>query len=643
MSTNTVNDDFIFGLGVFNDSICVGGQSFFEYSSSSHKFLKLTPPSSQIWSFFALNKDTLLLGRDSGIEMFQWSEKKLLPLNIGNNGHSHPVVVYRFIHGSDGNIWAAAQNGVYVLNTKGAIIDYYGNTKEADHQLPFSAVYDIHEDSTGIFWFCTGGQGLFRWNKNKNEFRQFTFAEGLPASVTYRIEKDNSGNLWISTDYGLTFLNPHNFSMINYDMSDGLSQNEFNRESSFKAADGRLYFGSINGVNAFYPHDFIEDTTYLNVPLQIISFNKFSNSKNKLLDLTTELTTNPTINLNPDDRFFNLQFMLLDYKNGKKRYAYKIDGIDKDWNNINENSIRISGLPYGEFTLHIKGRTAAGAWSRNELVIPILVYTPYYRKAWFIISCILLLIAIIYFIIYYRTRRLEIEKTRLEKVVSERTFDLKLSLDKQQGLLKEKDTLLKEIHHRVKNNLQVISNLLEMQNVGIDDARAKSVIKESQNRVRSIALIHQKLYQNEDISAIDLNDFSNELFSQVMGLFRKPGLTINKNFTIGKLLIDIDTAVPLGLILNELFTNTFKYAFAGDSGLISLGFDELGEGNYRLTYKDNGKGLPLGFDIYKAKSVGLWLIVSLSRQLGGEAYYEFENGSKFTITFKDTAARKNID
>ncbi|HTA28593.1 MAG TPA: histidine kinase dimerization/phosphoacceptor domain -containing protein, partial [Bacteroidia bacterium] len=573
----------------------------------------------------------------------QWSEKKLLPLNIGNKGHSHPEVVYRFIHGSDGNIWAAAQNGVYVLNTMGTIIDYYGNTKEAGHELPFSAIYDIHEDSIGVFWFCTGGQGLFRWNKNKNEFRQFTFADGLPANVIYRVEKDNSGNLWISTDYGLTCLNPHNNSIINYDMSDGLSQNEFNRESSFKAANGRLFFGSINGVNAFYPRDFIEDTTYLNVPLQIISFNKFSSSKNKLLDLTTELITGRTISLNPDDKFFNLQFMLLDYKNGKKQYAYKIDGIDKDWNNINENSIRISGLPYGEFTLHIKGRTAAGAWSRSELVIPIIVYTPYYRKAWFIILSFLSIIFLVYGIIRYRTQRLEIEKVRLENIVSDRTSELKLSVDKQQGLLKEKDMLLKEIHHRVKNNLQVISNLLEMQNVGIDDERAKSVIKEGQNRVRSIALIHQKLYQNEDIAAIDLADFTNELFSQVMGLFRKPGLTITKEINMGKVLLDIDTAVPLGLILNELFTNTFKYAFTGNTGHITITFEDLSGGNYSIIYKDNGKGLPPDFDMNKAHSVGLWLVVSLSKQLGGEAKYEYENGSKFSIYFKDTPARKDID
>jgi class 3 adenylate cyclase len=133
--------------------------------------------------------------------------------------------------------------------------------------------------------------------------------------------------------------------------------------------------------------------------------------------------------VNTGDRFIELNFLLLDFEVGKKRYAYKIEGLDKDWNYTNENSIHLSGLPYGNFTLRVKGQNSYGAWSKCELSIPLVVITPYYRSAWFILLTALLFFGTIFLVIHFRTRQLGAAKTKLEGIVGERTAQLKRSLE----------------------------------------------------------------------------------------------------------------------------------------------------------------------------------------------------------------------
>jgi len=202
----------------------------------------------------------------------------------------------------------------------------------------------------------------------------------------------------------------------------------------------------------------------------------------------------------------------------------------------------------------------------------------------------------------------------------------------------EKEVLLKEIHHRVKNNLQIISSLLNLQTKDVEDASALSAIADGQSRVRAMALIHQKLYQNNDISTVKLNEYIAQLLNEIAGLY--PELSnVKREICVSGIELDVDTAIPVGLILSELITNAYKYAFAGGEGTIALTLIQT-EYNYVLTVRDSGPGLPKGFDMSAASSVGLRLIRRLSRQLYGITTYEYENGSKFVVIFKDAFLRK---
>ena len=236
----------------------------------------------------------------------------------------------------------------------------------------------------------------------------------------------------------------------------------------------------------------------------------------------------------------------------------------------------------------------------------------------------LLLIAIIAALIY---------RSRLSLKKANKTIEQSLS---------EKELLLKEIHHRVKNNLQVVSSLLDLQSRGIEDEEALATFMEGQNRVKAMALIHQKLYQNEDLATIDFAEYAENLMKELSGIY--PGAKAVKTNVqaVGEVQFDIDTAVPLGLILNELISNAYKYAFdEGQSGELNISVESLGEGKHQLTVADSGTGLPEGFDFAKAKSLGLRLVRRLAKQLYGSVEYQGTTGASFTVSFSDTQLRKS--
>ncbi len=201
-------------------------------------------------------------------------------------------------------------------------------------------------------------------------------------------------------------------------------------------------------------------------------------------------------------------------------------------------------------------------------------------------------------------------------------------------LIIEKEMLMKEIHHRVKNNLEVISSLLELQTQRISDEKAKAAIIESQSRVQSISLIHHKLYQNEDVASVEFKNFISDLYRQIEGVFKKSETEVEFTVTADETLINTDTAVPLGLILNELITNTFKYGVcAFQKNRIEVSLKSENENNYKLIYRDNGKGLPADFNIQKSTSLGMKVIQLLTKQLGGKLNFYNDNGSVFEIPF----------
>jgi two-component sensor histidine kinase/sensor domain CHASE-containing protein len=201
---------------------------------------------------------------------------------------------------------------------------------------------------------------------------------------------------------------------------------------------------------------------------------------------------------------------------------------------------------------------------------------------------------------------------------------------------RKKELLLQEIHHRVKNNLQIISSLLNLQSKRINDKEIIEMLKDSQNRIKSMALIHEKLYNSKDLIGIDFGEYLRDL---VANLFRSYSIDPNQiklNMEINNISLGLDTAIPCGLIINELVSNSFKYAFPdGRKGEISVNIIPTNNGQFILTVRDNGFGFPEDLDIKRSKTLGLQLVYSLVEQLEGTIELDRSTGTDFKITFKE--------
>ena len=200
--------------------------------------------------------------------------------------------------------------------------------------------------------------------------------------------------------------------------------------------------------------------------------------------------------------------------------------------------------------------------------------------------------------------------------------------------LHEKNILLAEIHHRVKNNLAVISGLLQMQMWNVEDESAKIALQHSQLRIQSIALVHEKLYQNETFADINISDFAKELVDAVSDSFKQPEQDVTLGYRMDDIKMNINQAVPLSLLLNECIVNCYKHAFDGrKEGEINITLD-LNHDKVEMQVADNGHGLPNKFDFEKEQSLGVTLIRTLVSQLRGSAMYESKGeGTRFILEF----------
>ena len=204
--------------------------------------------------------------------------------------------------------------------------------------------------------------------------------------------------------------------------------------------------------------------------------------------------------------------------------------------------------------------------------------------------------------------------------------------------LKEKETLLREIHHRVKNNMQIISSLLKLQLRNAADERTKAMFRESQNRILSMAMIHEKLYQSEGLHRIDLKDYIIDLAREVFTSFGDMSAGINLKTEVDDIALGLDAAIPCGLIIIELLSNALKYAFPPDhgEGEIFICLRSEDQGWFGLTVSDNGVGLPADLKIDSLKSLGLRLVSDLARyQLDGEMSLTREQGTRVYVRFKE--------
>ncbi len=313
-------------------------------------------------------------------------------------------------------------------------------------------------------------------------------------------------------------------------------------------------------------------------------------------------------------------------------YQFMRNGQADSWEQQKSGIIDLNELDRGNYKL---SAYLDDGLTKSDIQTIEFIVLPYWYETWWAFAAYTgLLILGGLAIMYYRGVRARQQREILQKLVEKKTQELQDEKQQVTKQLKEKEVLLKEVNHRVKNNLQIISSLLQMQVGKLENEELSHILLETHGRVRSMSLIHQKLYESNDISSIALHEYADQLMAFIKASFGESKAKAKVEIQSDDIWLDIEKAIPLGLILNELATNALKY-----------GLNEKGEGTIRLTFElrnedrvvffisDGGPGVPDDFNVKEAKSLGLRLVTILTRQIDGELKLENHKGACFMISF----------
>lgn len=336
-------------------------------------------------------------------------------------------------------LWAATmERGLYKIHRQNGRVAHYTDAPDSPARLRSKQINAIYEDGDGFLWLGTS-DGLHRLNPEDNTLRIIYTQDGLPNHFINGMLPEGDSVLWISTDNGLCRFSMNTERCANFFTQDGLTANEFNRISFYKASDGRMYFGGLNGINAFYPNNrFLEHKQEKSdAPLLFTSFTRLDGASDQLISQNAGLDPNQTIVLTHNDRFFSISFALADYRNPIQRlYSYKLEGYDADWSQPSVlNTVRYNNIPAGHYTFHVRAQIGKDEWNRQELAIPILVKEAYYRTWQFWALVILGLLGGVLAFARYRIYTIEKRQKVLEDLVRARTAELEMEKEKSEALL----------------------------------------------------------------------------------------------------------------------------------------------------------------------------------------------------------------
>ncbi len=550
----------------------------------------------------------------------------------------------RLFIGKPINSICSIQNRIIILTAKG-VYSYIPETKKVSVLKGLQNVNAryIKLISKTRFWIGCYGEGLYLVDKNKI---YKVIDKNIELNTAHAVEEDSKGNLWISTNDGLLKINKkialtkilshQAISCYKYSIDDGLLTNEFNgggTHPSLHTENGLLGFTSMKGFVWFNPnrlekHPFkgsiiIDQVTVDNKKIVNLINNHYIIPKEaKLL----------TFNFNYG-YYFNRENLSI---------SYHFDD-QTNWTEIKGNSFQIGRYKSGIHKLLIKITTHGFKDQRGVIkIIPLEFEERYYESFWFwfLISGVFTLLLLVAYQIGLKLNKRR-EDTLKEKI-EEKTLQLQdsinelaISKDAILNSLQEKNILLKEVHHRVKNNLQLIISMLNIQARRNNYDNIEDFLQKGETRISSMALIHQSLYQSEEsLDQINFQNYVEDLVHSISKTFdigaEKIGYDINAN----EIVFNLTTAIPLGLIINELVTNSLKYGYPnGKTGTISIIIQHLSNDFFELIVEDDG----IGFDQKKLqkKSFGLELIKLLANQLNGSVAFESNAKTTYRITFEE--------
>jgi signal transduction histidine kinase/ligand-binding sensor domain-containing protein len=482
----------------------------FNYFSNNRVYCIIEDSWGKIWigtgnGIIILNTET------NGTTLIQMSYETTL--EISSN------LVYSLLEDKDQNIWIATSNGLNRYVPSENKIYNYVNNPDSSNTLCNNLVASLCEDRRGNIWIGTS-TGVNMFDKADAVFSYYTLKDGLPSNIIYDIIKDGNDNLWFSTGNGLAMKNPDENAFETFLVEDKLLGKEFTIKAAFKAADGEMFFGAVDGLVSFYPDSLI-DNNYI-PPIRITSLEKETNGVRQEIN-----PYSGRILLSYQDYSFTIEFSALDYTNpSKNRYSYQMDGISDNWIEIgNRRFVDFTNLPPGEYTFNVKGSNNDGVWNNEGASMSITILPPWWRSKYAYIFYIIFIIAIIIVLIRIRERSFIREKIILEEKIRERTTEIaqqkKMVEDALKNLKQSQSQLVESermasigqlvagIAHEINNPVTFISAGVDSLNTNLEEIRQvldiyhRITLDNAEEKLKEIEKLKEKIEYNEAIREIN--------------------------------------------------------------------------------------------------------------------------------------------
>jgi len=360
-----------------------------------------------IWAFQKDFRGNLWVGTFNGLFVF---DPDSLSKGVqsyyhkpGSEGSLSSNIIYGLYEDDHQNMWVSTYNGG--LNKYDRPNDRFVNyqyEEDNPNSIATNKVFTINQGQNGFLWIGTMGGGLNKMNPYTGKFTHYKEKDGLPNNVVYDVIPDHSGYLWLSTNKGLSRFDPETEAFVNYDVKDGVQSYEFNMGAALKSKQGNIFFGGMNGFNAFHPSEIQQSE--VDPDMVISQVNVYNES------LPGMYFHGDTLNLNHNDNFFSLQFAALDYSNSVKlQYKYKLEKVSNEWINTtaDKNIAEFTNLSPGTYSFYLMGTNSDGVWSKSPLKLTIVIEPAWHQTKLFRVGSVLFLLALISFVINNRIRRIK--------------------------------------------------------------------------------------------------------------------------------------------------------------------------------------------------------------------------------------------
>ncbi|MHB1687658.1 MAG: ligand-binding sensor domain-containing protein [Ignavibacteriaceae bacterium] len=624
--------------GGLNKMIGSGKSSAVKFIHYFHNNNPNSLSSNIIQSIFEDRSGRLWIGTEVGLDLYDKKNNKFITfVNDPNNPNSlsNNQVQSCIYQDRNGFLWVGTWGGLNRITEPQNPNDYsprqlagykftlYQNLYNDSFSLSDNRVISICEDKQGNLWIGTYGGGLNKLPVDqqnlpagKAKFIRYSTKDGLPSNIIYGILEDDNGNLWLSTDNGLSKFDPAKQIFRNYNESDGLQSNQFFWGAALKSKNGELFFGGINGFNAFYPSS-LKDNPYI-PPVVITDFNIFNKPvpiEQNGSPLKKYIAETDKITLSYSQNVFSFEFAALDYTSpNKNQYAYMMEGFDKGWvNSGNRHFVTYTNLDPGEYTFYVRGSNNDGVWNTSGASIKIIILPPFWRTWWFILSSFLAGSMVIIFLISYRVRHLlNIERFRTK---------LAADLHDNIGSSLTEISIISEVISRKLD----LSNRLESSKAASDVLKSLNMISDkSRNLIDSMSdivwLVNPKRDSLYDL-ILRLRDTYTELSSYKSISFKSENLK-----SLEKVSLSMEHRQHLYLIFKEGINNCITHSGCSE---ISLNAYLRGK-RLEMILRDNGNG----FDLEELPTGnGLSNIKDRAKKIGGVLNIYSKNGEGTTLQF----------